>query len=35
LNVNGDYEPAAVGGQNGSPRESPTRNEANGNAVSE
>ena len=35
LNVNGDYEPAADGGQNGSPRESPTRNEANGEAVSE
>ncbi|MFD1571678.1 RNA-guided endonuclease InsQ/TnpB family protein [Halorubrum laminariae] len=35
LNVNGDYESAADGGQNGSPRESPTLNEANGEAVSE
>ena len=35
LNVNGEYEPAADGGQNRSPRESPTLNEANGNAVSE
>ncbi|WP_096389935.1 RNA-guided endonuclease InsQ/TnpB family protein [Halopenitus persicus] len=35
LNVNGDYEPSADGGQNGSPRESPTLNEANGEAVSE
>jgi hypothetical protein len=35
LSVNGDYEPAADGGQNGSPRESTTRNEANGEAVSE
>ncbi|WP_423998293.1 RNA-guided endonuclease InsQ/TnpB family protein [Halorubrum trapanicum] len=35
LNVNGDYEPSANGGQNGSPCESPTRNEANGEAVSE
>ncbi|TKX65664.1 MULTISPECIES: RNA-guided endonuclease TnpB family protein [Halorubrum] len=34
LNVNGDYEPASDG-QNGSPRESPARNEANGEAVSE
>ncbi|WP_323676699.1 transposase [Halorubellus sp. PRR65] len=50
LNVNGEYSPAADGGQNESPRESPsddsrssrpqersegTRNEANGDAVSE
>ncbi|AXG06395.1 transposase [Haloplanus rubicundus] len=35
LNVNGNYRPAADGGQNGSPRESPTLNEANGGAVSE
>jgi hypothetical protein len=27
LNVNGDYEPAADGGQNRSPRENPARNE--------
>jgi putative transposase len=27
LNVNGEYSPAADGGQNGSPRESPTPNE--------
>jgi IS605 OrfB family transposase len=35
LNVNGEYSPAAAGGQNGSPRESPALNEANGEAVSE
>jgi len=34
LNVNGEYEPACEG-QNGSPRESPILNEANGDAVSE
>ncbi|KAB7519098.1 transposase, partial [Halosegnis rubeus] len=34
LNVNGEYEPAYEG-QNGSPRESPTLNEANGETVSE
>jgi len=34
LNVNGGYEPASDG-QNGSPRESPAFNEANGEAVSE
>jgi len=34
LNVNGDYEPASDG-QNGSPREILTPNEANSNAVSE
>ena len=33
LNVNGKYEPAAVGGQNGSPRESPTLNGANGDSA--
>jgi DNA-directed RNA polymerase subunit RPC12/RpoP len=35
VNVNGEYSPAADGGQNGSPRESPTRNDANGEPVSE
>jgi putative transposase len=36
LNANGEYEsPAEDSGQSGSPRESPTLNEANGQAVSE
>jgi putative transposase len=36
LNANGEYEPpAGESGQSGSPRESPTLNEANGQAVSE
>ena len=36
LNANGEYEtPAGDSGQSGSPRESPTLNEANGEAVSE
>ncbi|RDZ96642.1 transposase, partial [Haloferax sp. Atlit-6N] len=36
LNANGEYEPPAEdSGQSGSPRESPTLNEANGQAVSE
>jgi len=35
LNVNGDFAPAVSDGQNGSPRESPSLNEANGEAVSE
>ena len=36
LNANGKYEsPAGESGQSGSPRESPTLNEANGEAVSE
>jgi len=36
LNANGEYEPpAGESGLSGSPRESPTLNEANGEAVSE
>ena len=36
LNANGEYDPPAGDpGQSGSPRESPTLNEANGQAVSE
>jgi len=36
MNANGEYEsPAEESGQSGSPYESPTRNEANGEAVSE
>ncbi len=35
LNVNGDYEPSADGGQNGSSRENSALNKANGEAVSE
>jgi transposase len=36
LNANGAYEPpAGKSGQSGSPRESPTLNEANGDVVSE
>ncbi|MFB6302640.1 MAG: hypothetical protein ABEH78_07250 [Haloferacaceae archaeon] len=36
LNASGEYEsPAGSSGQSGSPRESPTLNEANGTAVSE
>jgi len=35
LNANGEYEPPAGNGQSGSPRESPTLTEANGEAVSE
>ena len=36
VNANGKYEaPAGESGQSGSPHESPTRNEANGEAVSE